>query len=258
VHEVPSGEVLRDLYARRDYYDLAEEAVERIREENRRRLKAVAAMKNGCKLLDIGCARGLLLDEAARIGFDVEGIELSDQNAAICRKNGHRVYCGDVQTYLGTRGQEEFDVITCLDVIEHVETPAGLLLALTALLKDDGIVVISTPNYSGLVAKCLGARDPYLTPPEHLNFFTVRGLRALCQSCGLAEIHWVTFGRPIFANWSRSVDKYLGGTFRPLGTWLKGIAPLGFKMMNRLLVGMELEMYLRKRPPTQGDQRAGI
>ena len=54
--------------------------------------------------------------------------------------------------------------------------PSEFLTGISTLLNSKAILILSTPNYSGLVAKLLGKRDPFLTPPEHLNFFTYKGL----------------------------------------------------------------------------------
>jgi 2-polyprenyl-6-hydroxyphenyl methylase/3-demethylubiquinone-9 3-methyltransferase len=97
--------------------------------------------------LDIGCGAGLLSEPLARLGAAVTGIDASAEVIAVARDHAraqgleidYRV--GDVLE-LGGR----FDLITCMEVIEHVADPASFVKALAGRLAPNGLLVMSTPN----------------------------------------------------------------------------------------------------------------
>lgn len=246
VHNVPDAETLLDIYAAHAYYDLPQESVERIRQENQRRLRSLTKFGAHRTILDIGCAQGLLLDEAQAMGFQTYGTELSATNVEICLQHGHKVIKGYVQDITDI-SDGNFDVITCLDVIEHVEYPVEFLSMLVKMLSKSGILVVSTPNYSGIVAKYLKQRDPYMIPPEHLNFFTLEGMNFIFDTCGLKTEKRVTFGRLTREERERAVSKYFPILPRPLGAIIKSMLPIIFHGLNFTRVGLEQEFYLSRK-----------
>ena len=172
VFNPPNSEDLTSIYSG-IYYELPTESISRIRDENRRRLRIIRRYKPIGNILDIGCARGDFLDEAKLLGYATYGIELSIENVNISRSKGHTVFHGNLDEYcLQNDKPKQFDIVSCLDVIEHVTDPVDFLKKSVLRLKDDGIMILTTPNYSGVLAKVLRDKEPYMTPPEHLNFFT--------------------------------------------------------------------------------------
>ncbi len=102
----------------------------------------------GRRALDVGCGAGLLAEPLARLGADVAGIDAAHDNvrvaAAHAAAGGLTIdyRCGDVAT-LGLTG---FDLVTALEVIEHVADKAAFISALAAALAPGGLMVLSTPN----------------------------------------------------------------------------------------------------------------
>jgi 2-polyprenyl-6-hydroxyphenyl methylase/3-demethylubiquinone-9 3-methyltransferase len=100
--------------------------------------------------LDVGCGAGLLAEPLARLGATVTGIDATPQVISIAREHAaamrlaieYRV--GDVQQLDG-----KFDLITCMEVIEHVAHPAAFVGALAARLAPNGLLIMSTPNATG-------------------------------------------------------------------------------------------------------------
>jgi hypothetical protein len=105
-------------------------------------------------------------------------------------------------------------------------------------------MVVSTPNYSGLVARLLRERDPYMTPPEHLTFLTSNGLRQLAASAGLCIRANYTFGRLIPAEMDRSVRRFLPKPFHFFGFVLRPLIRIAFWLLNLFSQGLEQEVYL--------------
>jgi len=104
----------------------------------------------GKSALDVGCGAGLLAEPLARLGAKATGIDASPEVIAVARKHAATMGLeidyreGDVQA-LGT----EFDLITAMEVIEHVADPAAFVKALAKRLAPDGLLVMSTPNATG-------------------------------------------------------------------------------------------------------------
>jgi len=99
-------------------------------------------------LLDIGCGTGTMLEEAQTLGYVPEGIELCHDLAAIARKKGFSVRQGNA---MGLNETEKYDVVTAMDIIEHISSPLTLLRAIHQSLKPGGELVVYTPNHRGAV-----------------------------------------------------------------------------------------------------------
>jgi 2-polyprenyl-6-hydroxyphenyl methylase/3-demethylubiquinone-9 3-methyltransferase len=101
----------------------------------------------GKTALDVGCGAGLLAEPLARLGAKVTAIDASPEVIAVAREHAARqaldidYRSGDVQALEG-----QFDLITCMEVIEHVADPAAFVQALAKRLAPDGLLVMSTPN----------------------------------------------------------------------------------------------------------------
>ena len=101
----------------------------------------------GRSALDVGCGAGLLAEPLARLGATVTGIDASPEVIEVAR--GHSAMMeleidyrvGDVQALEG-----QFDLITSMEVIEHVADPAPFVKALAKRLAPDGLLIMSTPN----------------------------------------------------------------------------------------------------------------
>jgi 2-polyprenyl-6-hydroxyphenyl methylase/3-demethylubiquinone-9 3-methyltransferase len=103
----------------------------------------------GSRVLDIGCGGGLLSEALARRGADVTGIDLSPGMIEVARL--HAQDQGLALEYrlasapeLARTAAGTFDVIVCMELIEHVEDPAALLAAAAALLRPGGQLFLST------------------------------------------------------------------------------------------------------------------
>jgi SAM-dependent methyltransferase len=140
--------------------------------------------RSGGKLLDLGCAYGFFLMEAAR-HFDVAGIELAAEAAEHGRRSGLHILQGTADdAKLGEIGP--LDVIVLFDVIEHLPDPRGTLALCRRHLKPGGIIVITTGDFGSLSARLAGAKWRLMTPPQHLWFFTRDSMQRLASGLDLA------------------------------------------------------------------------
>jgi 2-polyprenyl-6-hydroxyphenyl methylase / 3-demethylubiquinone-9 3-methyltransferase len=105
----------------------------------------------GKQVLDVGCGGGILAESMARAGARVTGIDLSERTLAIARL--HRLESGVEVEYrqvaaetLAAEQAGRFDVVTCMELLEHVPDPSSMIAACARLARVDGLVVFSTIN----------------------------------------------------------------------------------------------------------------
>jgi 2-polyprenyl-6-hydroxyphenyl methylase/3-demethylubiquinone-9 3-methyltransferase len=146
---------------------------------------------DGKSALDVGCGAGLLAEPLARLGASVSGLDASPEVIAVARQHAatmglaidYRV--GDVQALEG-----QFDLVTAMEVIEHVADPETFLKALARRLAPGGLLVMSTPNATGwsklmmiTVGEGLG-KIPRGTH-EFAKFISPERMKALLADAGL-------------------------------------------------------------------------
>jgi 2-polyprenyl-6-hydroxyphenyl methylase/3-demethylubiquinone-9 3-methyltransferase len=102
----------------------------------------------GKTALDVGCGAGLLCEPLARLGGAVTGVDAAPEN--IDAAMAHAALSGVTINYrageIAAQGLGQFDVVTCMEVIEHVMNPAAFVAELVHHLRPDGLLLLSTPN----------------------------------------------------------------------------------------------------------------
>lgn len=157
----------------------------------------------GKRALDVGCGAGLLCEPLARLGAEVTGIDAAQENVAAAKAHATgsglaiEYRCGDVATL----GLGQFDLVTSMEVIEHVADKAAFVGALAASLAPGGLMVLSTPNRTPASKLLLveGAERLGMIPrgTHHWSdFVTPEELRELLAAAGL------TMGEPKGIAWS--------------------------------------------------------
>ena len=103
------------------------------------------------KILDIGCGTGAWLERLANAGFyNLHGIDKDIQNFAT-----QKASCSQVNLDIDDLGigDQSFDLITCIEVVEHLENPGYLFNHVTHLLGANGYFLLTTPNLQSLICK---------------------------------------------------------------------------------------------------------
>jgi SAM-dependent methyltransferase len=150
----------------------------------------------GKRLLDVGAAYGLFLKAARDAGWDASGVEIAPDCALeAARLSGASVACGD---FCKVPLEGPYDVIVMLDVIEHFRDPAASVTRAFELLSPGGLLVIETGNLAAPWARLLGNRWYFLDPPQHLFYFSERGLMDLLRRTGFtSDVHLKREGRRV-------------------------------------------------------------
>lgn len=200
VEPMPSREdALRQYDARyfaggtgyRDY--VAEEEV--YRAEARRRVKAIRSAGGTGRLLEVGCASGAFLVEAKAVLFSVTGVEPATEMAARARE---RVGCEVVAAPVEEAGfpRASFEVVAAFDVLEHVTDPLAVLAKFREWLVPAGLLALTVPDFGGWWARLSGRRWPFVTPKEHLHYFTRRTLAEALSAAGFSRPRFPRAGTP--------------------------------------------------------------
>lgn len=164
----------------------------------------------GKRALDVGCGAGLLCEPLARLGAEVTGIDAAPESIAVA--TDHAAGSGLAIAYragdIATLGLSGFDLVTAMEVIEHVADKPAFLRALADALAPGGLMVLSTPNRT-LRSRLLlveGAERLGMVPrgTHHWNdFVTPEELRALLAGAGLV------MGEPKGIGWSPAKGLHL-------------------------------------------------
>jgi 2-polyprenyl-6-hydroxyphenyl methylase / 3-demethylubiquinone-9 3-methyltransferase len=170
-------------------------AIEHFRRDERAR-----APFGGLAALDVGCGGGLLCEPLARLGFAVTGLDAAPENIAVAQAHAEAMgltidyRAGSVEALAEERACA-FDLIACLEVVEHVADIDSFLAALKRLLTPDGLLIFSTPNRTpqSYAVMIVGAERVLRMIPEGAHdwdkFFTPGELTAALADAGLAVTH---------------------------------------------------------------------
>lgn len=159
----------------------------------------------GLRALDVGCGGGLLAEPLARMGFAVTGLDAAPESIAVARD--HAAQAGLAIDYrvgaveaLAHERPAAFDLVTCMEVVEHVANVAAFLQGLRALLRPGGLLIFSTPNRTALswAVLIVGAeritRDIPVGAHEWRRFLTPDELRAALAAAGFTGIETTGLG----------------------------------------------------------------
>lgn len=171
-------------------------------------IDAIASIA-GKKVLDIGCGGGILAEAMAAKGAEVTGSDLSDKALGVARlhllESGARVeYVKAAAEDLAAERAGEFDVVTCMEMLEHVPDPGSVVAACAALVKPGGHVFFSTINRNA---------KAYL--------FAVIGAEYVLKMLPKGTHDYAKFIKPSdLSRWAKSVglapEQLLGMSYNPL------------------------------------------
>jgi SAM-dependent methyltransferase len=142
----------------------------------------IATMAPTGRSLDVGSGDGAVSYHLAKLGFSPLLIDLSERAERQAAQIPGAIYRAVPWEELADPGP--FAAIVMSQVLEHALDPAAWLAKAAALLGPGGVLFVGLPNFGG-VYRLLGARDPFICPPYHLNYFTPRSIRRAVGTVGL-------------------------------------------------------------------------
>lgn len=168
---------------------------------------ALKLLEKGEKLLDIGCGDGIVGCFAGNGYRQIYGVDVSDIALKIAEKRGVITRKMNVNNDALPYEDNFFDAITCLDVIEHVFEPVNLIKEILRVMKNRGVLIISTPNIrywhhlfdlavKGRFPKTSGDAEHY--DGGHLHYFTYKDIEMILEKTGFKIVKKSgVFGREI-------------------------------------------------------------
>jgi 2-polyprenyl-3-methyl-5-hydroxy-6-metoxy-1,4-benzoquinol methylase len=148
--------------------------------------------QNG-RFLDVGFGAGCYLQAAKEQGWTTFGTEVSASafHHAQSRSLGqlHQGYLADA-AYPNCH----FDVIVASEVVEHVPDPLAFVSEIYRILRPGGLFWATTPHGCGLSIRTIGMDSSLVSPPDHLQLFSVKGIKSLLLQAGFSQVAVATHG----------------------------------------------------------------
>ena len=110
------------------------------------------ASLSGKKVLDVGCGGGILSEALSKLGADVTGIDASENTIGVAKSHSKLIdgkvkyIRNTIEEFVSSNPDESFDVITCLEMLEHVPSPGEIIKICSGMLKQNGDIFFSTIN----------------------------------------------------------------------------------------------------------------
>lgn len=191
VYPIPSSSELEAFYTSPDVQKLSQVCWNETAESHRHvwgvwqeALNLIEKLAGKGVLLDVGCGTGQFLQFARRKGWQrLEGIELVPEIAERARS------LSDAKIYTSTLLKADlpshyYSGIVLWDIVEHLNDVESILQEVYRLLKPGGILLIGTVNRHGLSLRYLGVNALTVNPPEHILFFSARGMKSILELTG--------------------------------------------------------------------------
>lgn len=140
---------------------------------------------NNRSVLDVGAYIGVFVEVALASGWDARGLEPSEWAVTAARERGLPVQAG---TLADMASEQQFDVVTMWDVIEHMYAPSEELGKAFDVLKPGGTIVVHTMDIDSLTARLMGKRWPWLMD-MHVQYFSQKTLARMLENNGF-EVVW--------------------------------------------------------------------
>lgn len=170
------------------YEDLVDTEYENTREERKLQeikiLKLIQKIKPSGKLLDIGAGSGIMVESALEMGYEAEGIEPSRWLQKQAVKRSLPIHLG---IFPMERLSKNYDIITLVDVIEHINNPKQLLIDINKHLDENGIFIVITPDVDSLMAKFLKWKWWHFRV-AHIGYFNKKTLARIAQDTGFEQV----------------------------------------------------------------------
>lgn len=151
-----------------------------------RMVQLLSGAPTNMRLLDVGCGKGYFVAEAAKIGYQAEGIDISASGVSFAKDNLNVIaHCANISD--NTLPAEQFDIATFWATIEHLPYPFETLKSIYRVLRPGGLFFLDTGLADGdwFERRLLGTNQ-WFDPKEHCFVFSQRGLQTLLNNAGFS------------------------------------------------------------------------
>jgi SAM-dependent methyltransferase len=193
------------------------------------------------KFLDIGCGYGLFSKEAIDRGFQVTALDLASNKRKVTQEiTGLDPVQSSFENF--DCAPSSFSAILMSQILEHVSDVNLWISKAHRSLTDNGVLAIGLPNFGCAARFILREKSPYITPPEHLNFFSPPSLSALLQKHGfqVERVQWISRVP------KRLLKKRLPKVAAPLLPVVDLMARVSLRACDALHLGLMINLYGRK------------
>lgn len=159
------------------------------------KLQILEKYKHGGTLLDVGCSLGYFLQvvaAASRYKWKLFGSEMNSKLGKIAAKQSNAQVSTESLPKLGYINQQ-FDVVTCFDVLEHSQHIRKNISEINRILKDDGVLLVQCPNYRSLMQYLTGDKWDWWAPPDHILHFSPQTLSRVLEENGFRIVYKKTY-----------------------------------------------------------------
>lgn len=158
------------------------------------------------RLLEIGAARGGFLKVMHDRGWEVKGVEISEDAVKLAKEvNGIDLFCGSFEDY---SSENKFDVICMYQTLEHVANPKEIIKKSYELLNKAGVLIIEVPNINGYdIKKDKIRRNMVYDLPRHLNHFSPSFLSKQIKNFGFQILEIDKYYPQFILDWMASKNQ---------------------------------------------------
>ncbi len=191
MNPLPSSENLHELYNTEEmsFNASGKKLSTRVSPSGRKDYEYILKFKQNGKLLDIGCGVGGFMKTVAH-SFDVEGLEINTTHANIGNQNNLKIYNIYSSEYLP---EYKYDLITMLQVIEHVESPRLVVEDAFRLLDKGGLFYVACPNFDSVSFRLFKEKHRHVSSFAHINLYNPETLRRQIEEVGFKCVNIETY-----------------------------------------------------------------
>ena len=148
-------------------------------------------LKPGMRVLDYGAGTGDLVEALKSSNCTIDGVEFSKEAIKVARDRYDLNFFSSLDDLM--EKSYEYDLILCVEVVEHLAEPGQVLKALSQLLKPGGEIYITTPNRNGLQSRLKKCNWKEAIKPFHLVLFNYKYLKKLLVENGYVSVSYLRF-----------------------------------------------------------------
>ena len=151
-------------------------------------LSEISGYKPSGELLDVGCGIGILVDEANKKGYQASGLEINPAAVSL-GKERYKISLFNLSVSQMCATARRWDVVILNHVLEHIQEPVQFLSDCRKLLREDGILYIGVPCYTGWTAIAEGKEWYGYSVDQHIWQWTHKTIREVVNMAGLSIVN---------------------------------------------------------------------